>query len=90
MYGQMPGCQTLSFLHMLGTCLGMPLYHQREPVHYRFTTFQDAHRVRLVDGLDIIFETNILRVSPVKPVYSAPETARYLLSCRMLHLRYNM
>ena len=32
---------------------------------YRFTTYQDARRVRLVDGL--IFETNILRVSPVKP-----------------------
>ena len=31
---------------------------------YRFTTYQDARRVRLVDGL--IFETNILRVSPVK------------------------
>ena len=30
---------------------------------YRFTTYQDARRVRLVDGL--IFETNILRVSPV-------------------------
>ena len=29
---------------------------------YRFTTYQDARRVRLVDGL----ETNILRVSPVK------------------------
>ena len=29
--------------------------------HYRFTTYQDARRVRLVDGL----ETNILRVSPV-------------------------
>ena len=28
----------------------------------RFTTYQDARRVRLVDGL----ETNILRVSPVK------------------------
>ena len=28
---------------------------------YRFTTYQDASRVRLVDGL----ETNILRVSPV-------------------------
>ena len=28
---------------------------------YRFTTYQDARRVRLVDGL----ETNILRVSPV-------------------------
>ena len=32
---------------------------------YRFTTYQDARLVRLVDGL--IFETNILRVSPVKP-----------------------
>ena len=32
MYGQVPGCQTLLFLHMLGTCLGMPLYHQRGPV----------------------------------------------------------
>ena len=32
---------------------------------YRFTTYQDARRVRLVDGL--IFETNILRVSPVNP-----------------------
>ena len=32
--------------------------------YYRFTTYQDARRVRLVDGL--IFETNILRVSPVK------------------------
>ena len=31
--------------------------------YYRFTTYQDARRVRLVDGL--IFETNILRVSPV-------------------------
>ena len=30
--------------------------------YYRFTTYQDARRVRLVDGL----ETNILRVSPVK------------------------
>ena len=29
---------------------------------YRFTTYQDARRVRLVNGL----ETNILRVSPVK------------------------
>ena len=29
-----------------------------------FTTYQDARRVGLVDGL--IFETNILRVSPVK------------------------
>ena len=28
---------------------------------YRFTTYQDASRARLVDGL----ETNILRVSPV-------------------------
>ena len=28
-----------------------------------FTTYQDTHRVGLVDGL--IFETNILRVSPV-------------------------
>ena len=35
----------------------------RMPVEsYRFTTYQDARRVRLVDGL----ETNILRVSPVK------------------------
>ena len=32
--------------------------------YYRFTTYQDARRVRLVDGLE--FETNILRVSPVK------------------------
>ena len=34
---------------------------------YRFTTYQDARRVRLVDGLvdGLIFETNILRVSPV-------------------------
>ena len=31
---------------------------------YRFTTYQDARRVRLVDGL----ETNILRVSPVKNI----------------------
>ena len=31
-------------------------------IYYRFTTYQDARRVRLVDGL----ETNILRVSPVK------------------------
>ena len=31
--------------------------------NYRFTTYQDARRVRLVDGL--IFKTNILRVSPV-------------------------
>ena len=30
--------------------------------NHRFTTYQDARRVRLVDGL----ETNILRVSPVK------------------------
>ena len=30
---------------------------------YRFTTYQDARRVTLVDGL---FETNILPVSPVK------------------------
>ena len=30
---------------------------------YRFTTYQDARRVRLVNGLgsNIIFETNILR-----------------------------
>ena len=32
---------------------------------YRFTTYQDARRVRLVDGL----ETNILRVSPVNFLY---------------------
>ena len=32
---------------------------------YRFTTYQDARRVRLVDGL----ETNILRVSPVKILF---------------------
>ena len=38
--------------------------HQMLTVHYRFTTYQDARRVRLVDGL--IFETNILPVSPVK------------------------
>ena len=32
----------------------------------RFTTYQGARRVRLVDGLNIIkFETNILRVLPV-------------------------
>ena len=31
--------------------------------NYRFTTYQDARRVGLVDGL--VFETNILRVSPV-------------------------
>ena len=31
-------------------------------VSYRFTTYQDERRVRLVDGL---VETNILRVSPV-------------------------
>ena len=36
---------------------------------YRFTTYQDARRVRLVDGL--IFETNILRVSPVKVAHIA-------------------
>ena len=36
---------------------------------YRFTTYQDAPRVRLVDGLIVIFETNILRVSPVKRVW---------------------
>ena len=35
------------------------------PYKYRFTTYQDARRVRLVDGC-LIFETNILRVSPVK------------------------
>jgi len=35
------------------------LIHQH--LGYRFTTYQDARRVRLVDGL----ETNILRVSPV-------------------------
>ena len=36
--------------------------------HYRFTTYQDARRLTLVDGLEKIFETNILRVSlsPVK------------------------
>ena len=33
---------------------------------YRFTTYQDARRVRLVDGL----ETNILRVSPVNEGYA--------------------
>ena len=33
MYGQVPGCQTLLFLHMLETFLGMPLYHERGPVH---------------------------------------------------------
>ena len=35
---------------------------------YRFTTYQDARRVGLVDGL-VIFETNILRVSPFKSEY---------------------
>ena len=40
---------------LLGIGLGLGL-------GYRFTTYQDARRVRLVDGL----ETNILRVSPVK------------------------
>ena len=33
--------------------------------NYRFTTYQDARRVRLVDGLE--FETNILRV-PYQPL----------------------
>ena len=33
---------------------------------YRFTTYQDARRVRLVDGL---FETNVLRVSPVSLIF---------------------
>ena len=32
---------------------------------YSFTTYQDAHRVRLVDGLEYLIETNIARVSPV-------------------------
>ena len=32
----------------------------------RFLTYQDARRIRLVDGR-LIFETNVLRVSPVKP-----------------------
>ena len=42
----------------------VPTVHVRRMVfNYRFTTYQDARRVRL-DGL--IFETNILRVSPVK------------------------
>ena len=40
-------------------------------ISYRFTTYQDARRVRLVDGIETnilqIFETNILRVSPVNP-----------------------
>ena len=35
--------------------------------NYRYTTYQDAHRVRLVDGLE--FETNILRVSSVKLIH---------------------
>ena len=46
-----------TFLFMLKFCLIR--YIDRR---YRFTTYQDARRVRLVDGL----ETNILRVSPVK------------------------
>ena len=46
------------------------LLFQLLDARYRFTTYQDARRVRLVDGL--IFETNILRVSPVKI-----EDARY-------------
>ena len=41
---------------------------------YRFTTYQDARRVRLVDGL--IFLTNILRVSPVKSRRSNEVVAR--------------
>ena len=39
--------------------------------YYRFTTYQDARRVRLVDGL----ETNILRVSPVKLLRESNETS---------------
>ena len=44
---------------------------------YRFTTYQDARRVRLVDEsrrlvdsstVSLIFETNILRVSPVNSI----------------------
>ena len=39
---------------------------------YRFTTYQDARRVRLVDGLEYL-KTNILRVSPVK-LFLQPDT----------------
>ena len=41
-----------------------PAVARKHMVSYRFTTYQDARRVRIVDGL--IFETNILQVSPVK------------------------
>ena len=50
-----------------------PLRHTAQTIlfllhidRYKFTTYQDARRVRFVDGL--IFETNIIRVSPVKSI----------------------
>ena len=45
------------------------IIYDEVPSGYRFTTYQDARRVRLVDGL----ETNILRVSPVNQVVTIIE-----------------
>ena len=47
--------------------------HRTSPLtNYRFTTYQDARRVRLVDGLKKYFTSHPLRVSPVKKTMVSP------------------
>ena len=47
---------------------------ERKREDYRFTTYQDARRVRIVDGRGL--ETKILLVSPVKRENSKNERGR--------------
>ena len=72
----------LQLLTLFVVCTGsLCLY-----LHCRFITYQDARRVRLVDGL--IFETNILRVSPVNIYTTSLYSTRHVRSLGHVRQKY--